>query len=92
MNYTYYEATAGCVTWCREQIEIHDSNIIIENMFVLVIAMTSLFVHNIIGEHQEWILKNTELNENTLRIIYEASSTFAFVLTAIFLIYYVLFQ
>ena len=88
MNYTLYQASADCVAWCRTQIEIHQSNIEIENLFVIAIAMGSLLLHNLLRHYDDWLIENTSITRSQVNVIYTASSYFSFVLMAIYIIYY----
>lgn len=88
MNYTFYQASADCVTWCREQINIHQSNIEIENLFVIAMAMGALLLHNLLRHYDDWLIEHTEITRSQINVIYSASSYFAFVLMAIYIIYY----
>lgn len=91
MNYTFYEASINCVNWCSEQISINQNNVFTENLFVIAMAMGSLLLHNLIWYYDEWLIENTEITRKQIDVIYTASSYFAFVLMAIYIIYYTVF-
>lgn len=86
------EITSQCFTWCKEQIEIYQNNQTIDNLFVITTAMMMLLLHNLLETYGEWLVKNTEITENQVRIIYSASGYFAFILLAIFIFYYTVLQ
>ncbi len=87
-----YDISVGCSNWCKEQIGIHLSNITIENLFVIAMAMGSLLLHKLLWHYDEWLIENTEITRNQIDIIYKASGDFAFFLMGAFLVYYTVFQ
>ena len=91
-NTGFQEVTSQCFNWCKEQVATHQSNQTIENLFVIALAMMMLLLHKLLWHYDGWLIRNTELNANQIRIMYAASANLAFILLAIFIIYYTVLQ
>lgn len=98
LNFTDYfnpqtefkDITSTCFEWCRDQSIIHQSNIDIQNLGVIVVALFALLLYNISVDYADQICNSTRLSKDTLRGYGNIIVFFAFVLLAGFLAYYAL--
>ena len=90
VNYTnqLYEVTSTCFDWCKEQAIIHQGNIDISNLGVVAVAMASLIGYQVAMYYQDKIMKRLEWNAETFKFYINTFVVFAFMLLAVFLIYY----
>lgn len=80
----------ACFDWCQEAYVIHDSNLQIQDLYLIVVAVVSLFVNLII--YREYDFLKIHIEEKILQKIYTSSAYLAFVMSIIFLIYIVVFR
>ena len=90
-NYTIQQVSETCWNWCQKQYEINQSNIQIENLGVVGVALISLLINHLIYNHSDFIIKHTKITEKKLEILFMATSYFAFVLLILFLGYFIFF-
>lgn len=81
-----------CWNWCAEQGMIHQSNIDIENLGIIGVAMFMLLLYNITVEFQDKIINYTELDRDSLIFYGHIMVYFSFMLLASFLGYYIFFN
>ena len=81
--------SSSCINWCQEQLDIKVNNIQIENLYIIVIAVISLFLNHIILNYNEWLLNNTTLNQSQLEKLFIATSYLPMVLLLLFLLSFV---
>lgn len=86
------EISTTCWNWCAEQTQIHQSNIDISNLGVVAVAMVALLLYNISIEFQEELIKYFKWDRNMYSFAGHALVFFAFILLALFLIYYAVFN
>ncbi len=84
--------TESCFQWCQEQGVVHQSNIDITNLGVIVFAMFALLAYNLSVEFADEICRETKLSKDTLRVYGHILVYFAFMLLAVFIIYYTVFN
>jgi len=96
LTLTLIQKTSGitnqCIDWCREAQIIQQNNLVVHELYILVVALASLALHHFIYTYFDWIVKNTDIDENNLQKIYKGSSYFAFFLILIFIIYMLYFK
>ncbi len=91
LTLTLIQKTSGitnqCVDWCREAQIIQQNNLVVHELYILVVALASLALHHFIYNYFDWITKELKIDEINLQRIYKATSYFAFFLILIFMIY-----
>lgn len=80
--------TKTCWNWCSEQAMIHQSNIDIKNLGVIGVAMGALLIYTLCYEWSDELGEYFNADESKLEKIQHYSVLFAFMLLAVFLIYY----
>ena len=78
-----------CWQWCSEQSIIHQNNIQIQNLYIVVVAVISLFLNHVILNYSDWIIKHTEIKQSQLEKLFIATSYFPMVLLLLFLLSFV---
>lgn len=87
------EITETCWNWCKEQTEIHASNLQIEALALPFLALVSFFIAFFIYNHSEWILeKSSDLTEKSLVKIFTLFFQFGMYLLIGFFIWYLYLQ
>ncbi len=81
--------TETCFDWCKEQNFIHQSNLEIQEMTFLVIALISMVIHNLIENHAEELMHLSGMNKYQLEKIYDATYFLPFVMLILYIIYMV---
>ncbi len=79
--------TKTCLDWCKEQTFIHQSNIGIQDLSLIAIALVSLVIHNLIDSHAETLMNYSGMDEEQLAKVYDATYTFTFLMLVIYIIY-----
>ena len=82
----------ACWQWCSEQAITHQSNIDISNLGVIALAMFVLLLYNISIEWADDIKEKLKLSKDTLIFYGHILVFFTFMLLAVFLGYYALFN
>ena len=86
------DITQGCFSWCQQQNFIHQSNLAINDLSFVVVALVALLVHHILLEFKDTIIEKTGMEEWQLNIIKGATTYLAFWLLIIFLVYLKFFK
>ncbi len=90
--YEQFTPSDACWNWCAEQAMKHQSNIDVNNLGVIAVAMVALVLYNISVEWSDEICNKLEISQEQLRFAGHTVVFFAFVLLAAFLVYYLWFN
>lgn len=90
--YNTWELSNDCINWCREQTIIHQENLTKEAMIIPVFAFTCLLCQYLIINHNELILKYTEITDKKLEKICIMASELAMYLLIGFFIWFIWFK
>ncbi len=91
MSYTGH-ITESCFTWCKGQVEIHAKNLEINDLSLIVVALISLLLNNIIYNHSDSIAEKFNLKEGGIEILFDATYITTFLMLIIHIIYMVFFR
>ena len=78
--------------WCREAHLAHQQNLLVGELSIVGVALVSLLAHHIVYNYSDWIQRETDLTKGQLEGIFIATSYFAFILLAVFLVYMTVFK
>ncbi len=92
LNTPLTDLTSTCFEWCKNQAVIHQSNIDIENLGVVAVALVALLLYQISIDFSDEICDKTRLSKDTLRGYGNIAVFFAFMLLSAFLVYYTWFN
>lgn len=79
--------TKECFDWCKEANFIHETNLQIENLSLVIIALFSLLANHLIHSNYDWLVKEIKIKEAHIQMLYIASNYFAFFILLVFLIF-----
>ena len=96
-NVTYvinpiFKPSSQCWEWCSREAVVYQSNIDISNLGVIAVAMVVLLLYNISIEWSDVVCKHLNINQDQLRFTGHTLVYFAFMLLAVFLVYYTWFN
>ena len=86
------EITTGCFNWCKEQNFIHQSNVQINDLAFIVIALISLTINNIIYNHPETLKQLTKMDDYELEKVYDLTYFLTFIMLIGYVIYITFFK
>ena len=81
------EITEGCFKWCKEQNFIHQNNVQINDLALIVIALISLTINNLIYNHSESLQQLSGMSDYQLEAVYDATYFLSFLMMIIYIIY-----
>ena len=85
----FTKITKECFDWCKEQNFIHQSNLEIQDMAFIVIALVSLVIHNLIYNHSEALKEISGMKDYQLEKVYDATYFLTFIMLKTYIIYMV---
>lgn len=92
MSIITQEITETCFNWCKEQNFIHQSNVQINDLAFIVIALISLTINNLIYNHPETLKQLSGMNDYQLEKAFDATYFLTFIMLITYIIYMVFFK